>query len=186
MQCTRFVSQLELVKILLLILNPSKMLMFSKCSFFFFLQQELVYFTFNRHAGSNHTTALEFLLQRCNDIQLWVMTEVLLCPTLCKRVQLIKKFIKIAAQLVLFLPYHSSVIRDSLTEYSYWLLLLLVQTYYSIQPVGWDVLYGNTAPSSGKSLNYIYFCGYKSESKWTVCLCAAVKHRGTSTVSLRS
>lgn len=69
---------------------------------------------------------------------------------------------------------------------SHWLLLLLVQTYYSVQPVGWDVLYGNTAPSSGKSLNYIYFCGYKSESKWTVCLCAAVKHRGTSTVSLRS
>uniref|UniRef100_A0A3Q3C8S6 Rap guanine nucleotide exchange factor 5 n=1 Tax=Haplochromis burtoni TaxID=8153 RepID=A0A3Q3C8S6_HAPBU len=60
-------------------------------------EQELVYFTFNRHTGSNHTTALEFLLQRCNDIQLWVMTEVLLCPTLCKRVQLIKKFIKIAA-----------------------------------------------------------------------------------------
>lgn len=135
MQCTRFVSQLELAKILLFILNPSKMLMFSKC-FFFFLQQQLVYFTFNRHAGSNHTTALEFLLQRCNDIQLWVMTEVLLCPTLCKRVQLIKKFIKIAAQLVLFLPYHSSVIRDSLTEYSHWLLLLLVQSYYSIQPVG--------------------------------------------------
>lgn len=36
MQCTRFVSQLELAKILLFILNPSKMLMFSKCSFFFF------------------------------------------------------------------------------------------------------------------------------------------------------
>ncbi|KAF3839870.1 hypothetical protein F7725_018587, partial [Dissostichus mawsoni] len=39
----------------------------------------------------------ELLLQRCNEVQLWVMTEVLLCPTLCKRVQLIKKFIKIAA-----------------------------------------------------------------------------------------
>uniref|UniRef100_A0A3B3V482 Rap guanine nucleotide exchange factor 5-like n=1 Tax=Poecilia latipinna TaxID=48699 RepID=A0A3B3V482_9TELE len=37
------------------------------------------------------------LLQQCNEVQLWVMTEVLLCPTLCKRVQLIKKFIKIAA-----------------------------------------------------------------------------------------
>lgn len=37
MQCTRFVSQLELAKILLFILNPSKMLMFSKCSFFFLL-----------------------------------------------------------------------------------------------------------------------------------------------------
>lgn len=62
------------------------------------LQQELVYFTFSRHASSRHTVAFELLLQRCNEIQLWVMTEVLLCPMLCKRVQLIKKFIKIAAQ----------------------------------------------------------------------------------------
>ncbi|KAM4600953.1 rap guanine nucleotide exchange factor 5-like [Polymixia lowei] len=60
-------------------------------------EQELVYFTFSRHASSGHTVALELLLQRCNEVQLWVMTEVLLCPTLCKRVQLIKKFIKIAA-----------------------------------------------------------------------------------------
>uniref|UniRef100_A0A3Q0SB39 Rap guanine nucleotide exchange factor 5 n=1 Tax=Amphilophus citrinellus TaxID=61819 RepID=A0A3Q0SB39_AMPCI len=95
-------------------------------------EQELVYFTFNRHASSNHTTALEFLLQRCNDIQLWVMTEVLLCPTLCKRVQLIKKFIKIAAQLVSSLTRHCSVIKGSLMQYSHWLLTLLVQTYYSI------------------------------------------------------
>ncbi|GAA6224989.1 rap guanine nucleotide exchange factor 5-like isoform X2 [Lates japonicus] len=60
-------------------------------------EQELVYFTFSRHASSKHTVALELLLQRCNEVQLWVMTEVLLCPMLCKRVQLIKKFIKIAA-----------------------------------------------------------------------------------------
>ncbi|KAF7658247.1 hypothetical protein LDENG_00015550, partial [Lucifuga dentata] len=60
-------------------------------------EQELVYFTFSRHANSSHTVALELLLQRCNEVQLWVMTEVLLCPTLCKRVQLIKKFIKICA-----------------------------------------------------------------------------------------
>ncbi|KAM6909798.1 rap guanine nucleotide exchange factor 5-like [Xenentodon cancila] len=60
-------------------------------------EQELVYFTFKRHVCSNHTMPLELLLQRCNEVQLWVMTEVLLCPTLCKRVQLIKKFIKIAA-----------------------------------------------------------------------------------------
>ncbi|MEQ2262719.1 Rap guanine nucleotide exchange factor 5 [Xenotaenia resolanae] len=60
-------------------------------------EQELVYFTFNRHVCSSHTMPLELLLQRCNEVQLWVMTEVLLCPTLCKRVQLIKKFIKIAA-----------------------------------------------------------------------------------------
>ncbi|XP_076016740.1 rap guanine nucleotide exchange factor 5b isoform X2 [Genypterus blacodes] len=60
-------------------------------------EQELVYLVFSRHANSGHTVALELLLQRCNEVQLWVMTEVLLCPTLCKRVQLIKKFIKIAA-----------------------------------------------------------------------------------------
>ncbi|KAM7383623.1 hypothetical protein PAMP_003258 [Pampus punctatissimus] len=60
-------------------------------------EQELVYFIFNRHASSSHTMALGLLLQRCNEVQLWVMTEVLLCPVLCKRVQLIKKFIKIAA-----------------------------------------------------------------------------------------
>jgi len=68
--------------------------------FHFRLQQELVYFTFSRHSSGDHTVALELLLQRCNEVQLWVMTEVLLCPALCKRVQLIKKFIKIAAQLV--------------------------------------------------------------------------------------
>ncbi|KAJ8004762.1 hypothetical protein DPEC_G00139650, partial [Dallia pectoralis] len=60
-------------------------------------EQELVYFTFSRHASGGHTVALQLLLQRCNEVQLWVMTEVLLCSTLCKRVQLIKKFIKIAA-----------------------------------------------------------------------------------------
>ncbi|XP_062322707.1 rap guanine nucleotide exchange factor 5-like isoform X1 [Osmerus eperlanus] len=60
-------------------------------------EQELVYFTFSRHASRGHTTALELLLRRCDEVQLWVITEVLLCPTLCKRVQLIKKFIKIAA-----------------------------------------------------------------------------------------
>ncbi|KAK7886267.1 hypothetical protein WMY93_025888 [Mugilogobius chulae] len=60
-------------------------------------EQQLIYFTFSRMTNSAHTVMLELLLKRCNEVQLWVMTEVLLCPTLCKRVQLIKKFIKIAA-----------------------------------------------------------------------------------------
>ncbi|KAL1259214.1 hypothetical protein QQF64_009791, partial [Cirrhinus molitorella] len=60
-------------------------------------EQELVYFTLSRDTSAGHTVALEQLLQRCNETQQWVMTEVLLCPTLCKRVQLFKKFIKIAA-----------------------------------------------------------------------------------------
>uniref|UniRef100_A0A4W4FVZ3 Rap guanine nucleotide exchange factor (GEF) 5a n=1 Tax=Electrophorus electricus TaxID=8005 RepID=A0A4W4FVZ3_ELEEL len=60
-------------------------------------EQELVYFTLSRDSCAGHTVALELLLQRCNEVQQWVMTEVLLCPVLCKRVQLFKKFIKIAA-----------------------------------------------------------------------------------------
>ncbi|KAM9487976.1 rap guanine nucleotide exchange factor 5b [Clarias gariepinus] len=60
-------------------------------------EKELVYFTLSRDSCSGHTVALELLLQRCNEVQQWVMTEVLLCPMLCKRVQLFKKFIKIAA-----------------------------------------------------------------------------------------
>ncbi|KAJ3597931.1 hypothetical protein NHX12_001447 [Muraenolepis orangiensis] len=60
-------------------------------------KQELVSFTFSRHASSHHTVALTLMLQRFNEVQLWVSTEVLLCPTLCKRVELIKKFIKIAS-----------------------------------------------------------------------------------------
>ncbi|XP_067305158.1 rap guanine nucleotide exchange factor 5b isoform X2 [Pseudorasbora parva] len=60
-------------------------------------EQELVHFTLSRDASAGHTVALEQLLQRCNETQQWVMTEVLLCPTLCKRVQLFKKFIKVAA-----------------------------------------------------------------------------------------
>lgn len=68
---------------------------------------------------------LELLLQRCNEVQLWVMTEVLLCPTLCKRVQLIKKFIKIAAQLVALLASFCISIRDSLIAIIYTLLACL-------------------------------------------------------------
>ncbi|XP_056618496.1 rap guanine nucleotide exchange factor 5b isoform X1 [Triplophysa dalaica] len=60
-------------------------------------EQELVYFTLSRDASGGQTVALEQLLQRCNETQQWVMTEVLLCPIPCKRVQLFKKYIKIAA-----------------------------------------------------------------------------------------
>lgn len=64
----------------------------------FHTQQELVYYTLSRVPGSGHTAALSVLLQRCNEVQQWVMSEVLMCVSLNKRVQLLKKFIKIAAQ----------------------------------------------------------------------------------------
>jgi Rap guanine nucleotide exchange factor 4 len=38
------------------------------------------------------------VMVRFNQVQLWVVTEVCLCGQLSKRVQLLKKFIKIAAQ----------------------------------------------------------------------------------------
>ncbi|XP_041867854.1 rap guanine nucleotide exchange factor 5 isoform X1 [Melanotaenia boesemani] len=60
-------------------------------------EQELVYYTLSRSPGSGYTAALSVLLQRCNEVQQWVMSEVLMCVSLNKRVQLLKKFIKIAA-----------------------------------------------------------------------------------------
>ncbi|XP_062955204.1 rap guanine nucleotide exchange factor 5 isoform X3 [Cynocephalus volans] len=60
-------------------------------------EQELIYFTFSRQGSGEHTANLSLLLQRCNEVQLWVVTEILLCSQLGKRVQLVKKFIKIAA-----------------------------------------------------------------------------------------
>ncbi|XP_061738781.1 rap guanine nucleotide exchange factor 5 isoform X1 [Nerophis ophidion] len=60
-------------------------------------EQELVYYTLSRVPGGAHTAALSVLLQRCNQVQQWVMSEVLMCVSLNKRVQLLKKFIKIAA-----------------------------------------------------------------------------------------
>ncbi|KFW78039.1 Rap guanine nucleotide exchange factor 5, partial [Manacus vitellinus] len=60
-------------------------------------EQELIYFTFSRQGNAENTENLSLLLQRCNEVQLWVATEILLCNQLCKRVQLVKKFIKIAA-----------------------------------------------------------------------------------------
>ncbi|KAF1572613.1 Rap guanine nucleotide exchange factor 5, partial [Eudyptes moseleyi] len=60
-------------------------------------EQELIYFTFSRQGSPENTENLSLLLQRCNEVQLWVATEILLCSQLCKRVQLVKKFIKIAA-----------------------------------------------------------------------------------------
>ncbi|XP_050969069.1 rap guanine nucleotide exchange factor 4-like isoform X2 [Labeo rohita] len=60
-------------------------------------EYELVYHTFGRQAYRRSTANLDLFLKRFNQVQLWVVTEVCLCGTLSKRVQLLKKFIKIAA-----------------------------------------------------------------------------------------
>nr|XP_014351188.1 PREDICTED: rap guanine nucleotide exchange factor 5 [Latimeria chalumnae] len=60
-------------------------------------EQELVNYTFSRQDNGGNAISLNLLLQRCNEVQLWVATEILLCSPLCKRVQLVKKFIKVSA-----------------------------------------------------------------------------------------
>lgn len=61
-------------------------------------QLELIYHTFGRKNVKKTTVNLDLFLRRFNEIQFWVITEVCLCSQLSKRVQLLKKFIKIAAQ----------------------------------------------------------------------------------------
>ncbi|XP_032211853.1 rap guanine nucleotide exchange factor 4 isoform X4 [Mustela erminea] len=58
---------------------------------------ELIYHTFGRHNFKKTTANLDLFLRRFNEIQFWVVTEICLCSQPSKRVQLLKKFIKIAA-----------------------------------------------------------------------------------------
>ncbi|KAM3603665.1 uncharacterized protein V6R79_000283 [Siganus canaliculatus] len=60
-------------------------------------EHELIYHTFGRQNFRRTTANLDLFLRRFNQVQLWVVTEVCLCGQLSKRVQLLKKFIKIAA-----------------------------------------------------------------------------------------
>lgn len=70
----------------------------NKSLFLLLPQHELLYHTFGRHNFRRTTANLDLFLRRFNQVQLWVVTEVCLCSQLSKRVQLLKKFIKIAAQ----------------------------------------------------------------------------------------
>uniref|UniRef100_A0A3P8V821 Rap guanine nucleotide exchange factor 4 n=1 Tax=Cynoglossus semilaevis TaxID=244447 RepID=A0A3P8V821_CYNSE len=58
---------------------------------------ELIYHTFGRQNVKKTTVNLDLFLRRFNEIQFWVISEMCLCPQLSKRVQLLKKYIKIAA-----------------------------------------------------------------------------------------
>uniref|UniRef100_A0A3P9JN24 Zgc:171558 n=1 Tax=Oryzias latipes TaxID=8090 RepID=A0A3P9JN24_ORYLA len=60
-------------------------------------EHELLYHTFGRQSFRRTTANLDLFLRRFNQVMLWVVTEVCLCNQLSKRVQLLKKFIKIAA-----------------------------------------------------------------------------------------
>ncbi|XP_071445766.1 rap guanine nucleotide exchange factor 4 [Hetaerina americana] len=60
-------------------------------------EYELVYHTFGRHHFGKITANLDVFLRRFNEIQYWVVTELCMTPSLGKRVQLLRKFIKLAA-----------------------------------------------------------------------------------------
>ncbi|XP_028292486.1 rap guanine nucleotide exchange factor 4 isoform X2 [Gouania willdenowi] len=58
---------------------------------------ELISHTYGMQCVMKTTVNLDLFLRRFNEIQFWVITEMCLCSQLSKRVQLLKKFIKIAA-----------------------------------------------------------------------------------------
>lgn len=60
---------------------------------------ELIYTVFGRHNFKQQITAnLNVFLRHFNEIQYWVVTQICLSTSLSKRVQILRKFIKIAAQ----------------------------------------------------------------------------------------
>lgn len=66
-------------------------------SFLLRTQYELIYQVFGRHNFSQITANLDVFLKHFNEIQYWVVTELVLQSNLAKRVHLLKKFIKIAS-----------------------------------------------------------------------------------------
>jgi len=60
-------------------------------------QYELIYTVFGRSNFERTTANLDLFLRRFNEVQYWVVTEMCLAQSMSKRVQLLRKFIKIAA-----------------------------------------------------------------------------------------
>ncbi|XP_056438068.1 rap guanine nucleotide exchange factor-like 1 [Gadus chalcogrammus] len=58
---------------------------------------EFVCYVFHGEQARWRPLNLELVLQRCSEVQHWVATEILQCQSLPKRVQLLRKFIKIAS-----------------------------------------------------------------------------------------
>lgn len=73
--------------------------------FIFFLQYELIYQVLGRSNFNKITANLDLFLRRFNEVQYWVVTEMVLAQNVGKRVQLLRKFIKVAAQYVHFSHY---------------------------------------------------------------------------------
>lgn len=62
-----------------------------------YFQYELVYQTFGRHRFNHIIANLDVFIRRFNEIQYWVVTELCLTQSLSKRVQILRKMIKLAS-----------------------------------------------------------------------------------------
>uniref|UniRef100_A0A1B0FQL1 Rap guanine nucleotide exchange factor 4 n=1 Tax=Glossina morsitans morsitans TaxID=37546 RepID=A0A1B0FQL1_GLOMM len=60
-------------------------------------EYELLYHTFGRHHFGKITANLDVFLRRFNELQYWIVTEIVVTPSISKRVALLRKFIKLAA-----------------------------------------------------------------------------------------
>ncbi|XP_021341628.1 rap guanine nucleotide exchange factor 4-like isoform X2 [Mizuhopecten yessoensis] len=60
-------------------------------------EYELIYQVFGRHTFGKITSNLDMFLRHFNEVQFWVITEMVLAQNVSKRVQLLRKFIKLAA-----------------------------------------------------------------------------------------
>ncbi|XP_073971367.1 exchange protein directly activated by cAMP isoform X3 [Rhodnius prolixus] len=60
-------------------------------------EYELLYHTFGRHRFGQSAANLDTFLRRFNELQYWVVTEICLTNSLSKRVQVLRKMIKLAA-----------------------------------------------------------------------------------------
>lgn len=60
-------------------------------------EYELIYRTLGRHNFNQITANLDVFLRRFNEIQFWVVTEIVSTHSLSKRVAVLRKFIKLAA-----------------------------------------------------------------------------------------
>lgn len=61
-----------------------------------FLQRELIFQVFSSHNLNKLTANLNLFLRQFEQVQYWISTEIVLCTSLSKRVQLLRKFIKTA------------------------------------------------------------------------------------------
>lgn len=63
------------------------------------LQVEMIHYIVGPQKFHEVATAnLARVMRRFNELQFWVATELCLCPELARRAQLLRKFIKLAAQ----------------------------------------------------------------------------------------